>query len=137
MERPEPNNSLAGEAGARSQVEAQCPTDASQLGRAEQCKGCPGREMCQAAGANGPDPDQPSIDVRMGAIKHRVLVLSGKGGVGKSSLTAMLGMALAGRGLKVSGLGRWCIALLKIKRPTWSNGSPTLGLAFDLRAAPT
>ncbi|AGO11768.1 AaceriADL006Wp [[Ashbya] aceris (nom. inval.)] len=34
-------------------------------------------------------------------IEHIVLVLSGKGGVGKSSVTTQLGMALACRGLKV------------------------------------
>lgn len=28
----------------------------------------------------GVDPDQEIIDVRMGAIKHKVLILSGKGG---------------------------------------------------------
>jgi hypothetical protein len=30
--------------------------------------------------SGGPDPDQARIDLRMNAIKHKVLVLSGKGG---------------------------------------------------------
>lgn len=50
------------------------------------------------------DPEQPDVDVRMGAVRHKVLVLSGKGGVGKSSLTAMLGMAMASLGKKVCPL---------------------------------
>ena len=30
--------------------------------------------------SGGPDPDQEMIDLRMNAIKHKILVLSGKGG---------------------------------------------------------
>ena len=29
----------------------------------------------------GTDPDQELIDVRMKAIKHKILILSGKGGI--------------------------------------------------------
>jgi len=50
------------------------------------------------------DPEQPDVDVRMGAVRHKVLVLSGKGGVGKSSLTAMLGMAMSSLGKTVCPL---------------------------------
>jgi ATP-binding protein involved in chromosome partitioning len=34
-------------------------------------------------------------------IRHKVLVMSGKGGVGKSSVAAYLAVILAGRGFKV------------------------------------
>ncbi|XP_062594965.1 uncharacterized protein LOC134256332, partial [Saccostrea cucullata] len=57
------------------------------------CEGCPGQAMCRAQGAV--DPDQEVIDVRMGAIKHKILVLSGKGGVGKSTVAYLLSLALA------------------------------------------
>ena len=40
----------------------------------------------------------------LGAVKHVVLVLSGKGGVGKSTFSAQLAFALAARGLDVSEL---------------------------------
>jgi Mrp family chromosome partitioning ATPase len=45
----------------------------------------------------GPDPDVAGIEERMSNVKHRVLVLSGKGGVGKSTFSAQLSHALAAR----------------------------------------
>ncbi|KAL6054127.1 Nucleotide-binding protein 2 [Balamuthia mandrillaris] len=45
-------------------------------------------------------PSQGLVE-RMGQIKHKVLVLSGKGGVGKSTVSAQLAMALAKAGKKV------------------------------------
>lgn len=39
--------------------------------------------------------DLPLINDRMGTVKHKILVLSGKGGVGKSSFTAQLSFALS------------------------------------------
>jgi ATP-binding protein involved in chromosome partitioning len=38
------------------------------------------------------------IKTRMGRVKHKIVVLSGKGGVGKSVITANLALALAWRG---------------------------------------
>ncbi|XP_068676433.1 uncharacterized protein [Montipora foliosa] len=41
------------------------------------------------------------IDLRMNAIQHKILILSGKGGVGKSSVAATLSMALSNMDKKV------------------------------------
>jgi len=41
------------------------------------------------------------IKERLGHIRHKILVMSGKGGVGKSSVAAYLAVALAKRGYKV------------------------------------
>ena len=42
-------------------------------------------------------PDIPAIAARMSEVKHVVLVLSGKGGVGKSTTSSQLAFALAAR----------------------------------------
>lgn len=69
-----------------------CPADTIMAGRASQCDGCPGQSACQDFGTE--DPDKELVDLRMNAIKHRILVISGKGGVGKSSIAAFLSMAM-------------------------------------------
>ena len=45
--------------------------------------------------------EQQQIRQRMGRIKHKILVLSGKGGVGKSTVAANLAASLSERGHKV------------------------------------
>jgi Mrp family chromosome partitioning ATPase len=52
----------------------------------------------------GPDPDLPVIAARLHGIKLRLLILSGKGGVGKSTITKELALALGRRGLEVGVL---------------------------------
>ena len=42
-----------------------------------------------------------SINVQLGKVKHKLLVMSGKGGVGKSSMAVYLAVALARRGYSV------------------------------------
>lgn len=44
------------------------------------------------------------IKIRMAKIKHKLVILSGKGGVGKSTITANLAIALARKGHKVGVL---------------------------------
>jgi ATP-binding protein involved in chromosome partitioning len=43
----------------------------------------------------------PKFDDRMGKIHHTIMVLSGKGGVGKSSIAASLALSLSAEGAKV------------------------------------
>eukprot|EP00249_Psilotum_nudum_P008706 c21460_g1_i1 orf=47-1291(+) len=72
-----------------------CPgTEAEAAGKAAACKGCPNQEICATA-PKGPDPDLVAISERMSSVKHKVLVLSGKGGVGKSTFAAQFSFALA------------------------------------------
>ncbi|XP_069137542.1 uncharacterized protein [Argopecten irradians] len=78
---------------------SECPSDTAEAGKASVCEGCPGQAYCQSQG--GVDPDQEAVDLRMGAIKHKILVLSGKGGVGKSTVASLLAGALASRSQKV------------------------------------
>ncbi|WVO23081.1 cytosolic Fe-S cluster assembly factor NBP35 [Cryptococcus decagattii] len=72
-----------------------CPgVESSLAGKADACEGCPNQSVC-AEGPKGPDPDLPLIRERMSSVRRKILVLSGKGGVGKSTFTAGLSWALA------------------------------------------
>src|SRR5271170_7366262 len=63
-------------------------------GLADSCNGCPNQPIC-ASLPKGPDPDLRLLQARLSTIKHKILVLSGKGGVGKSTFAAALSFALA------------------------------------------
>lgn len=72
-----------------------CPGPESQAaGTADSCAGCPNQAICASA-PKGPDPDIPVISARLENVKHKILVLSGKGGVGKSTFTSLLAHAFA------------------------------------------
>jgi Mrp family chromosome partitioning ATPase len=78
-----------------------CPDEKSQFGKAKKCEGCPGKEVCQSF-ADEVDPDEWAIATRMKVIKHKIIVMSGKGGVGKSTVAVNLAMGLAKQGNKVA-----------------------------------
>jgi Mrp family chromosome partitioning ATPase len=72
-----------------------CPgPESDQAGKGDACDGCPNQAICASA-PKGPDPDIPIIGERLSGVKHRVLVLSGKGGVGKSTFSALLAQAFS------------------------------------------
>ena len=73
-----------------------CPgTGSEDAGKASACDGCPNQKICAESTPKPPDPDIQVIAERLKNVKHKILVLSGKGGVGKSTLTAMVARALA------------------------------------------
>ncbi|TPX18936.1 uncharacterized protein E0L32_011414 [Thyridium curvatum] len=72
-----------------------CPgPESQQAGLGDACAGCPNQAVCASA-PKGPDPDIPAISARLAGVKHKILVLSGKGGVGKSSMTSLLAHSFA------------------------------------------
>lgn len=72
-----------------------CPGPESEnAGKGDACNGCANQAICESL-PKGPDPDMPIITQKMKNIDHKILVLSGKGGVGKSTFTSMLSWALA------------------------------------------
>ncbi len=75
--------------------------ESEQAGKASSCAGCPNQSSCASGeGPKAPEVD-PAIASAMARVKQRVLVLSGKGGVGKSTFSTQLAYGLARRGLKV------------------------------------
>jgi len=73
-----------------------CPgPESEQAGKADSCAGCPNQQICASATPQGPDPDIPVIVSRLQSVRHKILILSGKGGVGKSTFTVSLARAFA------------------------------------------
>lgn len=80
----------------------ECVGPSSELaGKAASCEGCPNQGACASGEGRKENQPDPSIVSAMSRIKNRVLVLSGKGGVGKSTFSGQLAYGLAKRGLKV------------------------------------
>ncbi|KAM6156292.1 cytosolic Fe-S cluster assembly factor NUBP1 [Rhynchocyon petersi] len=78
------------------EVPQDCPgTGSAQAGRGASCQGCPNQRLCASGAGAAPDPAIEEIKEKMKTVKHTVLVLSGKGGVGKSTFSAHLAHGLA------------------------------------------
>ena len=54
-----------------------------------------GKTACGSS--QGQDPQQRLVQESLSRIKHKILVMSGKGGVGKSSIAANIAVILANK----------------------------------------
>jgi len=82
-----------------------CPgTTSEKAGMGSACDGCPNQAACASGAGRAVDPALALVADRMSLIKHTVLVLSGKGGVGKSTFAAQLAFSLAASGKHVGVL---------------------------------
>lgn len=78
-----------------------CPgVNTASAGHAESCRGCPNQAAC-ASGTAKPTGGDPAVAARLSRVKHKLLVLSGKGGVGKSTVSTQIAFGLAARGFEV------------------------------------
>jgi len=68
-------------------------------GKAAGCAGCPNQTLCASGEAKKPDPAVAEVRDRLSGVKRKILVLSGKGGVGKSTVSAQLAFGFAARNL--------------------------------------
>ncbi|KAK0158731.1 hypothetical protein PV328_009703 [Microctonus aethiopoides] len=73
-----------------------CPgTQSDSAGKASACAGCPNQNVCASGATKQPDPGIALVKERLADVKYKILVLSGKGGVGKSTMTSLLARTLA------------------------------------------
>lgn len=78
-----------------------CPSINSEVaGKAEACAGCPNQKLCSSGEAKQTALDElntviPLIKDRLAKVKHIILVISGKGGTGKSTISSNLARSLA------------------------------------------
>ena len=71
-----------------------CPGPSSQsAGSLDGCAGCPNQKLC-SSGELRSDPSPGLVRSQLAKVKNKVLVLSGKGGVGKSTVTAQIARSL-------------------------------------------
>ena len=79
-----------------------CPgTQSSNAGKESGCDGCPNQQICATGALKQEDPQIPIINEKLASIKHKILVLSGKGGVGKSTVSSQLALRLSSMGYDV------------------------------------
>jgi Mrp family chromosome partitioning ATPase len=73
-----------------------CPgVNSETAGKSSSCAGCPNQKACASGEAQKEDPDIEIISKKLSNVKNIILVLSGKGGVGKSTVASQLAMTLA------------------------------------------
>lgn len=81
MEAPPPSN---------------CPgVKSDAAGKTSSCAGCPNQKICASGAPRLPDPDIPLIARNLSSVKRKIAVLSGKGGVGKSTVCCALAKSTA------------------------------------------
>jgi Mrp family chromosome partitioning ATPase len=85
-----------------TEMEVEKPADANEIcpgpeaetaGKLSSCEGCPNQVQC-ATGVKTIDPHLELINQKMSQIDKKILVLSGKGGVGKSTFSTNLSFCL-------------------------------------------
>ncbi len=64
-------------------------------GKADSCAGCPNQKVCSSGEAQKEDPAIEEIAQKLAKVKNVILILSGKGGVGKSTVSTQLALTLA------------------------------------------
>ncbi|CAO1423618.1 unnamed protein product [Diamesa hyperborea] len=73
-----------------------CPgTQSEAAGKTSACAGCPNQQVCASGDTKGPDPGIELVKNRLAEVKNKLLILSGKGGVGKSTVTSLVSRTFA------------------------------------------
>ena len=87
---------------------SECVGPASETaGKSSACQGCPNQGACSTGAFNTPEAkakaqqEERQLKESLSNVSHVILVLSGKGGVGKSTIAAQLSHTLAAQGFAV------------------------------------
>eukprot|EP00980_Cylindrotheca_fusiformis_P004738 scaffold1008_cov124-Cylindrotheca_fusiformis.AAC.6 len=93
---------------APSDANAGCVGPSSEdAGKSSACDGCPNQGACSSGAFNSPEAQAKAqaqsvaLQQSLSNVSHVILVLSGKGGVGKSTIAAQLSHTLASQGYAV------------------------------------
>jgi Mrp family chromosome partitioning ATPase len=93
---------------APANANAECVGPASEsAGKSSACEGCPNQSACSTGAFNSPEAkakaqqESQALKESLGNVSHVILILSGKGGVGKSTIAAQLSHTLASQGFAV------------------------------------
>ncbi|KAJ8611177.1 hypothetical protein CTAYLR_003558 [Chrysophaeum taylorii] len=82
-----------------SKANAGCVGPSSEeAGRAAACAGCPNAAACASGAGRTIDETPAIVRARLANVRHKIVVLSGKGGVGKSTVACQVAFALAAKG---------------------------------------
>jgi Mrp family chromosome partitioning ATPase len=79
----------------------------SDAGKASACDGCPNQKACGSGAFNNPEAKAKALEettklkTSLENVSHTILVLSGKGGVGKSTVSCQIAHTLASMGYAV------------------------------------
>lgn len=73
-----------------------CPgVTSTSAGKGSACAGCPNQKICAEGKPQQEDPTLEIVKKKLSNVKNIIFVLSGKGGVGKSTVSSQLAMSLA------------------------------------------
>lgn len=60
-----------------------CPgTQSNDAGKVSACAGCPNQQICSSSDTKAVDPGLELVKNRLTDVKNKLMILSGKGGVG-------------------------------------------------------
>ncbi|KAL7539948.1 hypothetical protein ACHAXR_009747 [Thalassiosira sp. AJA248-18] len=100
------SSSSSGDAPANANDGCVGPTSQN-AGKASACAGCPNQSSCSTGAFSSPsalaakEKERAVLQNALSNVSHVILVLSGKGGVGKSTVSTQVAQALSSRGYSV------------------------------------
>jgi len=84
-----------------------CPgVESEEAGKGNACAGCPNQSICSDPNKKLEDPGKALVAESLKDVRNKLLILSGKGGVGKSTVTTLLTATWPGA-VRTATLASW------------------------------